>query len=46
MGGAPLFQLLSRLYEHESVANTTSLDFDELSSTFGDAQMTMRCRND
>jgi DNA replication protein DnaC len=39
-GGALLFHLLSKLYEHTSVVITTNLSFSEWSAVFVDAEMT------
>jgi DNA replication protein DnaC len=41
-GGALLFHLLSKLYEHAIALNTTNLKFAEWSSVFGDVKMTPR----
>jgi hypothetical protein len=39
-GGALLFHLLSKLYEHTSVIITTNLTFAEWASVLGDANLT------
>lgn len=39
-GGALLFHLIGKLYEHTSLAITTNLSFAEWAVVFGDAKMT------
>ena len=43
-GGALLFHLLSKLYEHTSVVITTNLSFSEWSAVFGDAKISPAAR--
>jgi DNA replication protein DnaC len=40
-GGALLFHLLSKLYEHTRVIVTTNLGFSQWAGIFGDAKMTV-----
>jgi DNA replication protein DnaC len=40
VGGALLFHLIGKLYEHTSLAITTNLSFAEWAAVFGDAKMT------
>ena len=39
-GGARMFHLLSKLYEHTSVLITTNLSFSQWSAVFGEAKIT------
>ena len=39
-GGALLFHLIGKLYEHTTLAITTNLSFAEWAAVFGDAKMT------
>ncbi len=39
-GGALLFHLIGKLYEHTSLVITTNLSFTEWANVFGDAKMT------